>query len=68
MESKQRSQRDDPPLGVLLRGCLGIAVALGGLALGGESGQGLVLVGTFATAFNAVVFAVEAFAQWRAGK
>jgi hypothetical protein len=69
MDERHSPQRDDPPLGVLLRGCLGIALALGGMALGGDWGQGLVVGGTFTTALNAVVFAVEAFARWwRAGK
>jgi hypothetical protein len=55
MDERHSPQRDDPPLG--------------GLALGGDWGQGLVVGGTFTTALNAVVFAVEAFARWwRAGK
>ena len=65
MGDGQRPQRDDPSPDLLLRGCLGIALALGGLVLGGEWGLGLMLVGTVVTVSGGLMFAVEAFERWR---
>ena len=55
----------EPPRALLLRGCLGIALAAGGLVLGGDWGRGLLIVGTATTAWGAVLFAREALAYWR---
>ena len=49
MDGKQVPRRDEPPLGLLARGYIGLGLSLGGLAYGGEVGRGLAMVGTAIT-------------------
>jgi hypothetical protein len=64
MDGKHAPRRDEPPLGLLARGYIGVGLSLGGLAHGGEVGQGLAIVGTVITVSGGLCFAIECLALW----
>ena len=65
VDGKHGPRRDEPALGPLVRGFVGLALSLGGLALGGETGRGLVIVGTLTTAMGGALFTVEYLVRWK---
>ena len=65
MRGRYRPPRPDRSTGVLGWGAFGVALLLGGLAVGGDWGLGLLLVGTAVTVWGVVLFARAAVAHRR---
>lgn len=68
MESKPTLQRDEPSPGLLLRGYLGLALALGGLAVGDDLGRGMLIIGTLVIGTGVALFAIEGLVRWKNGQ